>query len=128
MECKFTRQVTSISRDYAEPSRHARPYSGGLRRNDRGGRTLLAVVTLAFTLGGCSLPSLEKRSISVAASSAQTSGTWLGQAVDARSADHPGESGFLVLANPHVAFATRAVLARAAERTNDAQYYIWRYE
>ena len=38
---------------------------------------------------------------------------------------HPGKSGVVPLADGHDAFAARALLADAAERTLDVQYYIW---
>jgi cardiolipin synthase C len=51
--------------------------------------------------------------------------TSLGAAVIADAAKHPGTSGILPLGSGLDAFAARAVLAMAAERTIDAQYYIW---
>src|SRR5690606_33362163 len=41
-------------------------------------------------------------------------------------AAHPGVSGVLPLADPLDAFAARALLADAAERSIDVQYYIWK--
>ena len=38
---------------------------------------------------------------------------------------HPGLSGVVALADGREAFAARALLANAAERTLDVQYYIW---
>ena len=38
---------------------------------------------------------------------------------------HPDKSGVVPLADGHDAFAARALLADAAERTLDVQYYIW---
>ena len=40
--------------------------------------------------------------------------------------EHPGRSGIVALPDGHDAFAARALLADAAERTLDVQYYIWR--
>ena len=51
--------------------------------------------------------------------------TRLDEAVDARRAEHPDADGILAIADPRESFAARAVLARAAGRTLDAQYYIW---
>ncbi|MFD2190620.1 phospholipase D family protein [Pistricoccus aurantiacus] len=77
-------------------------------------------------LGGCqSLPSLEGRSQTGALSEAEASETTLGQAISPRAKEHPGESGILALSNPRKAFAARTLLAQAAERTLDVQYYIW---
>lgn len=41
------------------------------------------------------------------------------------AAKHPGTSGILPLGSGLDAYAARVTLARAAERTIDAQYYIW---
>ncbi len=84
----------------------------------------LVLVTLGL-LGGCAspLPSLEGRAASSALS--DTSGTRLGRALAAEVAAHPGMSGIHSLGNPRDAFAARAVLAAAADRSLDVQYYIW---
>lgn len=57
---------------------------------------------------------------------ADTGSTRLGRALAPGAAAHPGRSGIHPLDHPHDAFAARALLARAAERTLDVQYYIWR--
>jgi putative cardiolipin synthase len=49
--------------------------------------------------------------------------TTLGQVFAAQAAQHPGMSGFQVIASGHSAFVARAALADAAERTLDLQYY-----
>ena len=54
-----------------------------------------------------------------------TDTTRLGQAVAPLVAAHPGQAGIHALAHPHDAFAARALLADAAERAIDAQYYMW---
>ncbi|MFV0622591.1 phospholipase D family protein [Sphingomonas sp. ac-8] len=51
--------------------------------------------------------------------------TPLGRGAARESAAHPGLSGVQLLADAHEAFAARAALARAAERSLDLQYYIW---
>ncbi len=83
---------------------------------------------LALALGllqGCArLPGLEGRSVSTAAT--DTDSTPLGQAVQPSAQAHPGRSGMFALADARNAFAARALLARAATRTLDVQYYIWR--
>nr|WP_298412710.1 phospholipase D family protein [uncultured Halomonas sp.] len=77
-------------------------------------------------LGGCSsLPSLEDRSHTSALPLAEATETQLGQAASERTAQHPGVSGLYLLDDPRIAFAARALLAQAAERTLDVQYYIW---
>jgi len=70
------------------------------------------------------LPSLEHRRPSTAFS--DTTGTRLGRAVTPRVAAHPGLSGICPLPDARDAFAARVLLARAAERSLDVQYYIWR--
>lgn len=78
------------------------------------------------TLAGCALPPLGGRTESAALTRTQAEGTPLGEAVAANLAAHPDLSGIYPLANPQAAFATRMLLARAAQRTLDVQYYIWR--
>lgn len=80
---------------------------------------------LTAWLLGCAapLPPLAPRADSVAL--ADTAGTRLGRAVAPRVAQHPGKSGIHALPNPLDAFAARGLLAAAAEKSIDAQYYIW---
>lgn len=90
---------------------------------------LILLATLAvgvLTLAGCtSLPSLEGRTVTTALSAEQARATPLGRAVEPLVSLHPGVSGLHPLDDPHAAFAARMLLARHAERTIDAQYYIW---
>ncbi|HUL61360.1 MAG TPA: phospholipase D family protein [Anaeromyxobacteraceae bacterium] len=51
--------------------------------------------------------------------------TRLALAIAPHAAAHPGESGIHALPGPGDAFAARATLAAAADRTLDVQYYIW---
>ncbi len=88
--------------------------------------TCWLVALCAALLAGCSLPSLDGRSLSSAISPAETAATALGQALARQVAAHPGHSGIHPLDDPHDAFAARALLAQAAERSLDVQYYIWR--
>ncbi len=53
------------------------------------------------------------------------SGTALARAVAPLAEANPGLSGVVALADSREAFAARALLAAAAERTLDVQYYIW---
>jgi putative cardiolipin synthase len=69
------------------------------------------------------LPSLDGRTISRAFS--DTEGTRIGRAVASQTAAHPGLSGIHPLGDALDAFAARIVMARAADRSIDAQYYIW---
>ncbi|WGJ89636.1 phospholipase D family protein [Achromobacter mucicolens] len=88
------------------------------------GKLLYMTILCALT-SGCSLPSLDKRSVSQALPEDQAQTTPLGQAIAPLAAAHPGKSGIHALANPLDAFAARIMLARAAERSLDVQYYIW---
>ena len=85
---------------------------------------LLLVVALAALVGGCaSLPPLDGRVATHAL--VDTSETRLGRAVADAVRAHPGKSGVYALPNPRDAFAARVLLAAAAERSIDVQYYIW---
>ena len=55
----------------------------------------------------------------------ESADTRLGRALGASINAHPGSSGVFALADGHDAFAARALLAAAADRTLDIQYYIW---
>ena len=86
---------------------------------------LAALYFAAAVLAGCAtLPPLEERTVSTAIF--DTGDTRLGKAVAPFLADHPGKSGIHPLGNARDAFAARVLLARAAQRTLDLQYYIWR--
>jgi putative cardiolipin synthase len=84
-----------------------------------------AVFAVAVALGGCAatLPSLDNRIETSAL--ADTGITRIGRALSAEVAAHPGKSGILPLARPRDAFAARGVLAGAADKSIDVQYYIW---
>jgi hypothetical protein len=85
---------------------------------------ILVVATLAALVAGCaSLPPPEGRTATTAL--ADTSGTRLGRAVAADVAANPGKTGIHALPEGHAAFAARVLLASAAEKSIDAQYYIW---
>jgi putative cardiolipin synthase len=85
--------------------------------------TGLAVLA-AFLVAGCGrLPSLEGRVGSTALPPSPE--TRLARAIDPLAAQHPGLSGVYPLADGRGAFATRALLVEAAERSLDVQYYIW---
>ena len=69
------------------------------------------------------LPPLEPR---VASSHfTDTADTPLGQAAQEMRRGHEGESGVHMLLDGYDAFAARVLLARAARRSLDVQYYIW---
>ena len=82
---------------------------------------LAALVVLAT--GCASLPPPQDRVASVALT--DTAATRLGQGVAPLVAAHPGLSGIHKFPEPHDAFAARVLLAGAAEKTLDAQYFIW---
>jgi len=84
------------------------------------------LLCLCGLFGGCTLPTLENRSVSTACDDAEARVTRLGKAIAPRADEHPGRSGIHPIQNPHDAFAARMLLAEAAERTLDIQYYIWR--
>ena len=86
----------------------------------------LPVLLAGLLLAGCSLPPLAGRSTSAALELPAARDTQLGRALSPELAAHPGLSGIHALDHPHDAFAARVLLARAAERTLDVQYYIWR--
>ena len=76
-------------------------------------------------LAGCAdLPSLAGRAASTYVT--QTADTRLGKGVAPLLQEHVGLSGVYPLSDGRDAFAARAVLAAAADRTLDVQYYIWR--
>ncbi|MFL6673251.1 MAG: phospholipase D family protein [Massilia sp.] len=112
------RHVGSISAAaFGAPSRKIPRYS-------RAARYGLALCLVLGPGTGCgSLPSLENRAASTA--DLNTGATRLGRAIAPRVAAHPGTSGIYSLPDARDAFAARALLAQAAERTLDVQYYIW---
>ncbi|HEU4799132.1 MAG TPA: phospholipase D family protein [Gemmatimonadales bacterium] len=93
-------------------------------------RLRLAAIILLAAVGAVqltrfpTLPSLEDRVASQAITA--TDGTRLGQAAATMVSAHPGESGMVPLRDGLDAFATRALLANAADSSLDIQYYIWR--
>ena len=100
------------------------------KRSRRVGRVLavlmLALIAGALVLVGCtSLPSLQGRSVSHRLSAEQAQATALGHAVQPLVTAHPGLTGLHPLENPLAAFAARVLLVRHADRSIDAQYYIW---
>lgn len=88
---------------------------------------MLALVAGIFVLHRCNrLPSLEPRSTSSAIT--DTNATRIGQAAAPLVAAHPGLSGIHPLRDARDAFAARYLIASAAERTLDVQYYIWHHD
>ena len=85
--------------------------------------SILAATLLALIAGCASLPPPEGRTATTAF--ADTSETRLGRALAAGVAANPGKTGVHPLREGTDAFAARVLLATAAERSLDAQYYIW---
>lgn len=85
---------------------------------------LVLVLASGGALEGCtSLPALGNRTITSAA--VDTDNTRLGKGVLGVSTEHPGKAGLISLSGGRAAFAARSMLASAAERTLDVQYYMW---
>lgn len=82
------------------------------------------IASLAVLATGCaSLPSLEGRTETTAIT--KTEDTRLGRGIPARAKAHPGQAGIHPLPDPRDAFAARVLLAGAAEKSIDVQYFIW---
>lgn len=69
------------------------------------------------------LPPLEGRQESLALPPSQSQN--MSRSIARLAAAHPGLSGMVPLSDGGDAFSSRMLLARAAERSIDAQYYIW---
>jgi putative cardiolipin synthase len=112
-----------------EPARaavHNRPAAHAVkgRRSSIVAVAMSAAMAAAVCSGCARLPPLDGRSVSHAPH--DTSDTRLGSAVLPLVSAHPGRSGVFALHDAREAFAARTLLADEAERTIDAQYYIWR--
>ena len=82
------------------------------------------VAGLISALAGCAgLPAGVDRPSSSAY--VDTGGTRIGRALAGAVAAHPGKTGVVPLLSGRDAFAARMIIARAAERSLDVQYYIW---
>ena len=85
---------------------------------------LFCLVASAVLVTGCAtLPPPKDRVDTTAL--ADTAGTRLGRAIAPGVAANPGKTGIHALADPRDAFAVRVLLANAAEKSLDAQYFIW---
>jgi putative cardiolipin synthase len=76
------------------------------------------------TGAGCTSLPPAKRTVTQALTDTGT--TRIGQALAPLTAAHPGLSGVHALLDGRDAFAARVMMAEAAERSLDVQYYIWR--
>jgi putative cardiolipin synthase len=82
-----------------------------------------ALFVALLPLAGCDpLPTADRPH---SATLPDTTNTRLGRTLAAALAAHPGLTGATMLASGRDAFAARVLLARAAERSLDVQYYIW---
>jgi cardiolipin synthase C len=100
-----------------------------LQKTGDAGRVRVPWIRVAFFCAGLSTgcsepPPLESQNMSTVI--ANTEGTKLGTRIFPLLAAQPGKSGIYPLTDAHDAFAARVHLARAAERTLDVQYFIWR--
>ena len=85
---------------------------------------VLAILLAGLPLMGCaSAPHTVEKPPSVKLEKTQPSA--LGLSTAALSLSHPQQSGHVILDTGRQAFISRVVLAESAERTLDAQYYIW---
>jgi len=81
-------------------------------------------IALALTLAGCvTLPPPKDRVATTVVS--DTADTRLGKAIVPAAAERQGKTGIHALPDPRNAFAARVLLANAADKSLDAQYYIW---
>jgi len=85
--------------------------------------TRLFSVLLALLAGCATAPEFEQRPGSVAFS--DPGSTSLGKRLAPVASEHPGLSGFRLLDAPQADMQARVTLAALAERSIDAQYFIW---
>ena len=82
------------------------------------------LVAVAVVVTGCAtLPPPKDRVETTALT--DTADTRLGRAVALRVAANPSKTGIHAMPDPRDAFAARVLLAREAEKSLDAQYFIW---
>lgn len=84
------------------------------------------ILCLGVLLAGCSYRTPQHQTATTALAPDEARSTRLGKAIAPLVEAHKDDSGIHLLGDAHDAFATRMLLARAAERSLDIQYYIWR--
>jgi len=84
---------------------------------------IVVAASIAVFSGCAGLPAVVDRQPSSAY--ADTGATHIARALAPGVTAHPGKTGVLPLLSGREAFAARMILARAAERSLDVQYYIW---
>src|SRR5262245_1113152 len=82
-----------------------------------------AFAATVLLMGGCAPGTRSPAMPSMALAPSPTS--VLGRELESVVREHPGQSGFHLINDGREAFVTRTVLAGLAERTIDAQYYLW---
>lgn len=87
--------------------------------------TLIPALGLLFLLGGCgsTVDWHFPRTPSTALAAPET--TTVGALFQQAAVRHPGQSGFSLIQEGSRAFTARLAMADLAEKTLDAQYYIW---
>jgi putative cardiolipin synthase len=93
------------------------------KRRVLGGLLVLALASGGALEGCTALPAMGNRTVTSAV--VDTDNTRLGKGVVAATSEHPGKAGLISLSGGRAAFAARSMLANAAERTLDVQYYMW---
>ena len=93
-----------------------------MHRSISANMSLIAAMTLSL-IACATLPDNSGKPDSFAFT--DTENTRLGREYAKQEADHAGRSGFLLLGNGLDAFVARAVLSEVAERSIDAQYYLY---
>jgi len=107
---------------------HAGQYRDGCPRDTAGivrfllSGLLLLLIGLMFT-GCATVPKDYPRTESTAFQDYLD--TSVGQLFEEAAQQHPGESGFAIIREGRQAFTARIALVDLAEKTLDAQYYIW---
>ena len=86
-------------------------------------RSVVASCCVYWSTGCATLPPPKDRVETTALT--DTAGTRLGRAIAPGVAANPGKTGIHALPDPRDAFAARVLLANAAEKSLDAQYFIW---
>ncbi|MGD2075169.1 MAG: phospholipase D family protein [Gammaproteobacteria bacterium] len=86
---------------------------------------LALLFSAALLLASCATTIPENYPRSVSTSSADPAGTELGRFFQPDISAHPGHSGVLLVPGGAWGFRARVGLSNQAEKTIDAQYYIW---
>jgi len=86
---------------------------------------VLAAIGLAVLLSGCGTTVNWDYPRSPSAAFDRPETTTVGAMLHDVSVQHPGQSGFALVPEDDKAFAARLAMADLAEKTLDAQYYIW---